>query len=155
MIPWENLDARLTSIGKDRTWLAKETPYSLESIRNAMAPASQRRSERMLLVLSRAIEDEEERQAGQRSREIRPGVFEIFQTEEQLHAADLASRIVGAPSLSEFCRDVILVESKRLIRDASLETGEDGLNVAPFPDAGPASGGGSSPGASRENGTEG
>lgn len=61
MINWDQLDFRLAGIGKDRTWLGEKTPYSLESIRNAMAPASTRRSDRMLSVLSRAIEDEEEK----------------------------------------------------------------------------------------------
>lgn len=123
MIPWEKLDQNLVALGKDRAWLAEETPYSLESIRNAMAPASTRRSDRMLSVLSRAIEDEEERQATPQAKEVRPGVFEIFQTEEQLHTADLASRIVGAPSIAEFCRDVIIAESQQIIAKEAKSTG--------------------------------
>ena len=115
MTSWEKLDQRLAALGKDRAWLADKTPYSLESIRNAMAPASTRRSDRMLSILSRAIEDEELAQSTPGPKEIRPGVFEIFQNDEQLHTADTASRIVGADSLSAFCRDVILAESNRIL----------------------------------------
>ena len=115
MTSWEKLDQRLAALGKDRAWLADKTPYSLESIRNAMAPASTRRSDRMLSILSRAIEDEELAQSAAAPREVRPGVFEIFQSEEQLHTADIASRIVGAASISDFCRDVIITESERII----------------------------------------
>ena len=115
MIPWEKLDHHLASLSKDRVWLAEQTPYSLESIRNAMAPASNRRSDRMLSILSRAIEDEEARRQPE-MREVTPGVFEIL-TPELLHKADLASRIVGAPSISHFCRDVIEVAATKILAD--------------------------------------
>jgi hypothetical protein len=118
MIEWNQIDLRLAEIGKDRAWLAEQTNYSAGTIRTVLAPNSDKRSDRSLSILSRAIEDEEARQAVPASREIRPGVFEIFQTEEQLHTADLASRIVGAPSLSAYCRDVILAESDRLLDEA-------------------------------------
>jgi hypothetical protein len=120
---WNDIDPRLEALGKDRRWLSEVTPYSLASVRDAMGPNSKKRSDRMLTVLSRAIEDEEERQATPTSKEIRPGVFEIFQTEEQLHTADLASRIVGAPSLADYCRDVIIAESDRIIAAEAKSTG--------------------------------
>lgn len=114
---WTEIDLRLHTLGKDRVWLSDVTPYSLTSIRDALGPSSKKRSDRMLSVLSRAIEDEEARQATPGPKEIRPGVFEIFQTDEQLHTADLASRIVGAPSLSDYCRDVILTASERILAE--------------------------------------
>lgn len=117
MISWEQIDARLAALGRDRTWLAEHTPYTYDTIRNAMAPKSTRKTERMLVVLSRAIEDEEARQRPSGPREIRPGVFDIFQTDEQLHTADVASRIVKSPSLVDFCRDTILAESERILAD--------------------------------------
>lgn len=117
---WEEIDSRLAAVGKDRRWLADVTPYTYDSIRNTMAPAQAgRRSDRMLSVLSRAIEDEEGRQW--HPREVTPGVFEIFQTSEQIDRADRASRIAGAPSLTQFCRDVILDEADRLLAQESLE----------------------------------
>ena len=66
----------------------------------------------MLSILSRAIEDEEERQGG---KETLPGVFDLFLTEESLDKADRASRIVQAPSLPDFCRDVIDAAATRIL----------------------------------------
>jgi hypothetical protein len=117
MIEWTNIERRLTALGKNRVWLAENTPYSPESIRQALAPKGSARSDRMQEILSRAIEDEEARQAQPAPRELRPGVFEIFQTDEQLHAADVASRIVGAPSIAAFCRDVICAAAERIIAE--------------------------------------
>lgn len=59
MINWNHIDHRLAAIGKDRAWLAEKVDYSETTIRTALAPASTKRSDRMLSVLSRAIEDEE------------------------------------------------------------------------------------------------
>jgi hypothetical protein len=121
MINWENLDQRLAIIGKDRAWLAEHTPYSLDSIRNAMAPNSKRRSDKMLAALRRLISDEEQRfKAGEKA----PGVFDIFLTEEALHKADRASRIVGAPSLADFCRDVIDSEAERILAREAAPKGQ-------------------------------
>jgi hypothetical protein len=127
---WNDIDKRLEALGKDRRWLADAAGYTYDTIRNTLAPNASKRSDRMLSVLSRAIEDEEERQATPTSKGIRPGVFEIFQTEAQLHTADLASRIVGAPSLAEFCRDVIIAESEHIIAKEAHSTG---CNAPPNP----------------------
>lgn len=134
---WNEIDARLDALGLDRNWLATATHYSAASIREALAPNSRKRSDRMLAVLSRVIEDEEasRRPAGE-PREIAPGIFDIFQTEEQLDRADRASRLVDAPSLADYCRDVILAESDRLL----AEERRRGLYVTPFEGEGDADG---------------
>lgn len=115
MIEWNDIDRRLVMMGKDRAWLAENTPYSWDSIRQALAPAGRARSQRMLEVLSRAIEDEERRQW--EPRETAPGIFEIFRSAEEVDRADRASRIAEAPSLVEFCRDVIFAETDRLLAE--------------------------------------
>lgn len=56
---WNEIDRRLAALGKDRVWLADVTPYTWDTIRQALAPKGTARSSRMLTVLSRAIEDEE------------------------------------------------------------------------------------------------
>lgn len=56
---WNEIDKRLAALGKDRVWLSDVTPYSWETVRQALAPNGKARSVRMLSVLSRAIEDEE------------------------------------------------------------------------------------------------
>lgn len=62
MIPFEEIDDRLTRLGKNRTWLTEETPYSGDYIRTVLAPKSTRRTVRVQQILSDAIEREEERQ---------------------------------------------------------------------------------------------
>ncbi len=62
MIQFEDMVGRLASIGKNRAWLAEETPYSADYIRTVLAPKSTRRTERVQKVLSDAILREEERQ---------------------------------------------------------------------------------------------
>ena len=59
MIPFEEIDKRLAALGKDRAWLAENTPYSSDYIRTVLAPKSTRRTSRVLQILSEAIEREE------------------------------------------------------------------------------------------------
>lgn len=118
---WHEIDPRLARLGKDRAWLAERTQYSADTLRTALAPASTKRSDRMLSVLARAIEDEESLQAPAIPKEIRPGVFEIFdlstpEGEAEFALADRASRIVQAPTITDYCRDAIREASERILR---------------------------------------
>ncbi len=114
MIEWTQIDNRLAAAGKDRAWLAEQVEYSADTIRTALAPASTKRSDRMLAVLSRAIEDEEAAQRG--IAEAPPGVFDIFTGHPEVYdRADRASRIVQAESLTDFCRDVIASASDEIL----------------------------------------
>jgi hypothetical protein len=61
MVRFEEIDSRLTAIGKNRAWLASVTPYSADYIRTVLAPNSTRRTERVMEILSAAIEKEEAR----------------------------------------------------------------------------------------------
>lgn len=121
---WTDVDPRLAALGKDRRWLAEQTGYSYDSLRNLLAPKRAHQiTERMLSTMRRAIEDEEARQAeatpelSKAPRELAPGVFNLFRTPEELDRADRASRIVKAPSLVQFCRDVIEAEADRILED--------------------------------------
>lgn len=113
MIEWHDMDSRLERIGKDRAWLAEMTPYSANSIRLALAPNSNKRSDRLQSVLSKAIEDEEARKA--HKTELPPGVHELWLTAEDLHRADMAARKVEAPSLAAFCRDAIQYRAREIL----------------------------------------
>jgi hypothetical protein len=122
MIEWNDIDLRLNELGRDRAWLAEQTPYSLNSVREALAPNGKKRSEKMLIMLSRAIEDEEAHRQAEGPREIRevnPGVWSIFRSDEELHRADKASRIVGAESITEYCHDVIVRETDRILAESA------------------------------------
>jgi hypothetical protein len=122
MMRWEDIDNRLAAIARNRAWLAEVTPYSVESIRNALAPSSTRRSGKMLIMLSRAIEDEEALRQAESPMEVREvgfGVWSIFRSSEELHRADKASRIVGAESITEYCHDVVLRETDRILAESA------------------------------------
>lgn len=64
MIPFEEIDDRLKSIGQNRAWLAAETNRSPDSIRTALAPKApeSKRSSLLQKALTDAIEKEEARQ---------------------------------------------------------------------------------------------
>lgn len=130
MIPWEDIDRRLSQLGLDRAWLAGASGYSPDSIRTALAPnaTGSKRSARIQAQISKAIEGEEAKRQG--PREIMPGVFDIFRDEEELDRADRASRLVNAPSLVDFCREVIFLEATRLLESAADETGSE---IQPYP----------------------
>lgn len=59
VIDHSEIDKRLAAIGKDRAWLAENTPYSADYIRTVLAPNSKRRTERVMEIISLAIEREE------------------------------------------------------------------------------------------------
>ena len=61
MIPFEEIDKRLSDIEKTRAWLAEVTPYSADYLRTVLAPKSTRRTPRVQQIISDAIEREEER----------------------------------------------------------------------------------------------
>lgn len=65
MIPFEEIDSRLTALGKNRAWLAEITGRSAGSIRSALAPNAENkhRSAHLQKALSDAIEREEQQQA--------------------------------------------------------------------------------------------
>lgn len=130
MIPFEDMDKRLAAIGKDRAWLSQVTPYKANSIRQALSPSGAARSGRLQEVLSRAIEDEEQRQKGP---QLKPGFHEIFLDDAQLDRADRASRIVNAPSLADFCRDAILARADEILAGLAIRS-----NVSSFPVSRPA-----------------
>lgn len=68
MIPFDEIDARLAAIGKNRVWLAEKSGRSPSSIRSALAPnaADKQRSALLQKALTDAIESEERAQREQR-----------------------------------------------------------------------------------------
>jgi hypothetical protein len=63
MIHFEEIDARLDKLGKNRAWLSEASGRKPDSIRVALAPSAPaaKRSELLQKALSDAIEKEEER----------------------------------------------------------------------------------------------
>jgi hypothetical protein len=121
MIPFEEIDRRLEAIGKNRAWLAENTPYSADYLRTVLAPKSTRRTERVLQIISDAIEREEARQEEEQRTpfeappEIPAGHTAIYLTGQLYEDAERASRIVDAPTLAAFCHDVIQTQARLII----------------------------------------
>ena len=63
MIPFEEIDARLDALGKDRKWLAEASGRKIASINVALAPnaPAKQRSSLLQKALSDAIKAEEEK----------------------------------------------------------------------------------------------
>jgi hypothetical protein len=121
MIEFEDMDARLKALGKDRGWLSEVTPYKPNSIRQALAPSGGARGPRLQKILSDAIEKEE---AARRvdSPPAAPGLHQFFQTADQLDRADRASRLANYKSLAEFCRDAIQLRADELLNKKPSST---------------------------------
>lgn len=134
MIPFEEIDAALKSLGKDRAWLAEESGRKPDSIRVALATNAdpKNRSELLQKALSDAIDRERERQAeSQRIQfeappEIPAGHTAIYLSGQTYEDAERASRIVGAPTLAAFCHDVIKTQARLILDQHSGKA--DGTN---------------------------
>jgi hypothetical protein len=135
MIPFEEIDAALKSLGKDRAWLAQESGRKPDSIRVALATNAdpKNRSELLQKALSDAIEREQLRQAAEKPRpdiepppEIPTGHTAIYLSGQELEDADRASRLVGSPSLATFCRDIIRAEAGRILAKQGRADGTNG-----------------------------
>lgn len=125
MIPFDEIDARLKDIGKNRAWLAEQSGRPPGSIRVALAPNSdpKNRSELLQKALSDAIErevvDRDQKREREQSREQTPGIYEIFQSSEMIERTYRAAKSVGASSIAEFCRNAILMRLDELMFDES------------------------------------
>lgn len=102
MISFEEIDARLEGIKKDRAWLAENTPYSAAYIRDLMAPKSTRRTERVQQIISDAIEKEE---ASQRSSVRLPDQLALAPTAEEFNAWCRAYKASPAETLKDWAID--------------------------------------------------
>lgn len=120
MIPFNEIDEKLATIGKNRKWLSDASGRSENSIRAALAPNAtpERRSKLLQRALTEAIEREESNQFPKKL-SVPPGYSEIFLNDETLDLADKASRLVGADSLASFCREVIQSEAKRIVAESA------------------------------------
>lgn len=116
MIPFEQMDAHLEALEKNRAWLAEITQRSPDSIRAALAPNAAKKSRSNLLqkALSEALERESEFQSFIEHPPL-PGFQSVFVDDEQLDRADRASRSINSPSLAEFCRQAIIFRANEIL----------------------------------------
>lgn len=93
MIPADDIDKRLLQLGTDRVWLAKATGYSEASVREALAPNSKKRSERILGAMSTAIQAAEKARATGPSPDLEKIILQPTTT--QMDAWNLAALEAG------------------------------------------------------------
>ena len=107
----KDLKERLKRVKRTRQWLAEETGYAFHTIRQYLGGS--RQSDAFDKRALEVLEAEEAR--------LKAGIPAlpqwnlIFSTEEQFQRADRASRIVGAESFTEFCRQAILKEADEIL----------------------------------------
>lgn len=104
MIPFAEIDSRLTDIGKNRAWLVEVTGRSENSIRAALAPSAPeaKRSDLLQKALSDAIEKEE---SAQRASIRLPDQLALAPTAEEFDAWVRASRAAKAETLKTWAID--------------------------------------------------
>lgn len=98
MIPFDEIAARLTALGKDRSWLAKASGRKLNSINDALANSAHpsKRSPLLQRALSDAIEREE---AARRGRPAEPdeNLIRVSFRDEDFAVIESAAGIVQTP----------------------------------------------------------
>lgn len=105
MIPFEEIDIRLEKLGKDRAWLARETPYSSDYLRTVLAKNSTRRTERVQSVISDAIEREESLQEAAQAQAVealKQHAITIYPTREQFNRWTSAFKHSDADTMEEW-----------------------------------------------------
>lgn len=106
MITYDDIDARLSAIGKDRRWLAEKTGRKLSSLHTSLAPnadAQKNRSARLQRSLSEAIEREEQRQS-EAITDLRSQNLVISASNEQFRAWNAAS-LAAEKLIEDWARD--------------------------------------------------
>lgn len=108
MIPFEEIDPRLDSIGKNRVWLAEVSGRSYNSIRSALAPNSpdKQRSSLLQRALSDAIEREEELQRSaldeKAIEDLKQHAITVYPTREQFNRWCRAFKNSEADTMEEW-----------------------------------------------------
>lgn len=103
MISFNDVDNRLTAIGKNRRWLTTQVQYKASSIREALAPNSTKRSTRLQRAITIAIEREEQRQS-EAITDLRSQNLVISASNEQFRAWNAAS-LAAEKLIEDWARD--------------------------------------------------
>ena len=112
MIPFDQLKRRLAGLGRNRKWLAEQTRYSENTIRQYLGPNGKHTPE-FLRHASEAIEREE---AKMRSRNPHSSLWRtLFQSDEEFSKVDRASRLAKCESLQDFCHHSILKRAEEIL----------------------------------------
>lgn len=107
------VDPWLNSIGKDRRWLARETGYTYEYVRNSLAPKAAELSFRF----AKAIEEtcKEYTRAQIERQVVGPNWDSVLFTGSEAVKIDQAKRAAGYESLSDLYRDAVIKYVDKLL----------------------------------------
>ncbi len=110
----EQLRTRLAKLGlkQPRRWLAGQTGYKENSIRQYMGPKG-KVTGKFIRESIQVIEKEEARQRAENP--DAPPWNILFSSHEEFRLADRASRVVKAPTLEAFCRNAILKRADEIL----------------------------------------
>lgn len=112
MIEPQEIRRQLAVLGKNQASLAKQLKLSDNTVRQYMGPKGKRTPE-FLQDVSRILTLEAARQ--QEVRADAPPWNQVFDTADEFDRADRASRVIGAESLKEFCRETILAKADDIL----------------------------------------
>lgn len=131
MISKEALNLRLAKLGlpKSRRWLANQSGYRENSIRQYLGPKG-KVTPKFIREALRVIELEEARQRLDNPKS--PPWNLIFETQEQFDFVKEAAQKAGAPDLEAFCLGIILKRCDKIL--GPLKGGADKLNTEPRPE---------------------
>jgi len=108
----QEIRRQLAALGKNQAWLAKQLKLSDNTVRQYMGPKGKRTPEFQEQVV-RILALEAARQ--QEVRADAPPWNQVFDTADEFDRADRASRVIGAESLKEFCRETILAKADDIL----------------------------------------
>lgn len=128
MISKEALNLRLAKLGlpKSRRWLAAQSGYRENSIRQYLGPKG-KCTAKFIRECLRVIEQEEARQRLDNPKS--PPWNLIFETQEQFEFVKEAAQKAGAPDLEAFCLSLILKRCDKIL--GPMKGGADKLNTEP------------------------
>jgi len=117
MIRFDEIDARLAVLGLDRAWLAENSPYSADYIRTVLAPKSTRRTDRVMQILSDAIEREE---AARHARASEPdeNLIRVSFNDEDFAVIESAAGIVQTP-IKDFITRAAIHQARAKVEESA------------------------------------
>jgi len=119
MIEFDDMDSRLAGISRDRAWLAKESGYSEASVREALAPASKKRSPRMQRILSETVEREEKARAEVTSK-LLPERFSVEGSRSEFDAWCRAYKVSPFEHIEDWAVSALNITAETSIRGQTL-----------------------------------
>ena len=116
------VDQKLAEIGQDRHWLAEQTGYSYDTVRNSLAPKAKELSFAMSAKFERSFLEEERRRNVNDSNEETSIWDLVMFTGKEVSLINDARRIGGYQKVEDLFHDAVIEFCDSLIAKQSPET---------------------------------